>query len=60
MARSNRTSRRPQRFKHHIEDQMARRALARAVEESYRAEARAETFVDGRLAVITFTDPSFA
>jgi hypothetical protein len=60
MARSNRSKRQPQRMKHRVEDAMARRALHRIAEESYRAEARQETHLDGRLVSITFTDPSFA
>jgi hypothetical protein len=58
MARRNRRTTTPQRFKHHVEDRMARRALQREVDRSYREEARAETRLDGRL-VITFTDASF-
>jgi hypothetical protein len=59
MARKNSTRRAPQRFKHSVEDRMARRALAREVDRSYREEARMETRLDGRLVSITFTDPSF-
>lgn len=60
MARKNSTNRRPQRFKHSIEDRMARRALQREVDRSYREEAPIRTFEGGRLTVVTFTDPSFA
>lgn len=58
MARTNRTNRRPQRIKHRIEDKVARRALVRAAEESYRNEPE-RTYVAGRLTVVTFTDPSW-
>lgn len=60
MARNNRTRRQPQRMKHRVEDAMARRALHRIAEQSYRDEARQETHINGHLAVVTFTDPSFA
>lgn len=58
MPRTNRTTKRPQRIKHRIEDKVARRALQRAAEDSYRRDPE-RTYVGGRLAVITFTDPSF-
>lgn len=60
MARRNRTNKRPQRIKHNIEDRMARRAVHIAVEQSYRDEARQETYISGKLTQITFTDPSFS
>lgn len=60
MARSNRTKRTPQRIKHRVEDRMARRAMYRAIDQSYRDEARQTTVhPDGRV-VVTFTDASFA
>lgn len=59
MARSNRTNRRPQRIKHTVEDRMARRALQREADRSYREEAPQRTYVGGRLVTVTFTDPSF-
>lgn len=59
MGRKNRTTRTPQRFKHQIEDRMARRAVARLVEQSYRDEARQTTILPGGQVVLTFTDPSF-
>lgn len=59
MARKNSTRRTPQRFKHVVEDRMARRALLREVDRSYREEARMETRSEGRVVSITFTDPSF-
>jgi hypothetical protein len=60
MARRNRTNRVPQRIKHTVEDRMARRALAREVDQSYRDEAPQRTYVRGVLTVVTFTDPSFS
>lgn len=59
MARSNRTNRRPQRIKHHIEDAVARRALHREVDQSYREEARIVTHEHGHITIVTFTDASF-
>jgi hypothetical protein len=59
MARKNSTARRPQRLKHAVEDRVARRALLREVERSYREEARQEMYLAARLVQITFTDPSF-
>lgn len=58
MPRSNRTRRSPQRIKHRVEDRMARRALARTVEDTYRRDPE-RTYLGGRLAVVTFTDPSW-
>lgn len=59
MARKNRTKRAPQRIKHNIEDRMARRALHRIVDESYRDEQHGVRFEPTGDVVLTFTDPSF-
>jgi hypothetical protein len=59
MGRKNTTRRQPQTIKHRVEDRMARRAAHRMVEQSYRDEARQETYLSGHLVSITFTDASF-
>jgi hypothetical protein len=59
MGRKNSTNRRPQAFKHRVEDRMARRALERMVDESYREEARQDRYEPGGQHTIVFTDPSF-
>jgi len=60
MARKNRTKSTPQRIKHNIEDRVARRALAREVDASYRDEQHGVRYEPTGDTVLIFTDPSFA
>lgn len=59
MARKNRTKSTPQRIKHNIEDRMARRALHRMVDESYRDEQHGTRYEPTGDRILIFTDPSF-
>lgn len=59
MSRKNSTRRVPQRLKHNIEDRMARREVAKIVEQSYRDEARQTRYEPTGDVVFTFTDPSW-
>lgn len=60
MSRKNNSKRAPQRIKHNIEDRMARRALHRLADESYREEQHAVRYEPTGDVVFVFTDPSFA
>lgn len=61
MPRSNSPKRRiQQRAKHHVEDTMARRAIKRSIEQSYRDEASAVTIMPDGQRIIRFTDPSYS
>lgn len=59
MSRKNSTRRVPQRLKHNIEDRIARREVAKIVEQSYREEARSVRYEPTGDVVLTFTDPSY-
>lgn len=59
MARKNRTKSTPQRIKHNIEDRMARRALHREADESYRDEQHGTRYEPTGDRILIFTDPSF-
>jgi hypothetical protein len=58
MPRRNHPTRTPQGIKARVEDTVARRAVRRAAEDSYRRGVE-RTFVLGRLTTLTFTDPSW-
>lgn len=59
MGRRNHTNRRPQSLKCNVEDRMARRAVAKIVEQSYRDEAREIRYEVDHTITMVFTDASY-